>query len=165
LEGHIETDAISIANEGDDLVFAQKMPPSQRSIQVMSPKIATTKIYVFDLSTLEPSTLHPVNSTGPASTRNAADIPDVDHIIGTVKRFNTYFLLFISRKGWVCSVELGGALIDALQRHFFIPSVWRTGNSTIISKVQRNQDIVFVHSDGIIVVKNGLDIGEHVSFL
>lgn len=164
-EGNVDTDAISIASKGDDLVFAQRVPPSQRSLKVMSPKIITTNVYVFDLSTLRPSALHPARSTSPSSssTRNVAEIPDVDYIIGTVERFNTSYLLFISRKGWVCSVELGGVLMDAFQKHFFIPSVWRTANSSFISKVRQNEDIVFVHNGGIIVVKNGLDIGEHVS--
>jgi len=104
---------------------------------------------------------------GRSSVRNVADVPDVESIIGSAKRFNSWFLIFISRKGWVCSVELGGGggkALDTFQKHFFVPSVWRTGNPSLITRVRRNQDIVFVHQDGVIVVKNGLDNGEHVHF-
>lgn len=38
--------------------------------------------------------------------RDMADIPDFESIIGTVKKFNSWFLMFISRSGWVCSVSL-----------------------------------------------------------
>ncbi|KAH8650101.1 hypothetical protein BX600DRAFT_442187 [Xylariales sp. PMI_506] len=96
--------------------------------------------------------------------RNVADLPMVNSIIGTVKRFNSWFLVFISKQGWTCSVELCTGALDTFQKHFFTPSVWRTGNKSLISRVRRNQEVAFVHQDGIIVVKNGLDNGEHVSF-
>jgi len=195
--GNVDTDAISIDSNGDDLVFLQRTPPSQCSIQEMTSKIIATKVCVLDLSTLLPPDLNPSitaspsgpsllesfalhparsasSSSGPfalhpvrsrsRSTRNVAEIPDVDYIIGTVKRFQNSYLLFISRTGWVCSVELGSVVMGSFQKHFFIPSVWRTVNSSFISRVRRNEDLVFVHNGGIIVVKNGLDTGEHVSF-
>ncbi|RKL39818.1 hypothetical protein BFJ72_g6545 [Fusarium proliferatum] len=100
-----------------------------------------------------------------SSVRNVADVPNVERIVGTVKRFNSWFLIFISREGWVCSVELGGSkVLDTFEKHFFVPTVWRTANSTLITKVRRNQDIIFIHQDGVIVIKNGLDNGRHVSF-
>jgi hypothetical protein len=180
LAGNADTDAISIDSDGDDLVLAQrfKLQPSQRSLQALSPQTTTTKIYLFDLSSLEPSNLQPTCPSSPSSPRQLSSSmsrsstkevvysSDVDTIIGTMKRFDSFCLLFISRKGWVCSAELSsGTLPDTFQRHFFIPSVWRTGNTIFISKVRRNQDVIFVHNDRVIVVKNGLDIGEHVSFL
>ena len=102
-----------------------------------------------------------------SSVRRVADIPDVERIVGTVRKFNSWFLVFISRGGWVCSVELreggGGQILDTFQKHFFVPSVWRTANSSLITKIRRCQDIIFVHQDGVIVVRNGLDNGVHVS--
>jgi hypothetical protein len=102
-----------------------------------------------------------------SSIRDVADIPDVERIIGTVKEFDWWHLIFLSKTGWVCSVQIGEdgrKVLDQFQKHFFVPSVWRTGNSPLIAKVRRNHDIVIVHQDGVIVVKNGLDNGEHVSF-
>lgn len=101
-----------------------------------------------------------------SSVRDVADLPEVESIIGTVKRFRSWFLIFLSMRGWVCSVELDGRqVLDTFQKHFFVPSVWRIVNSSPIAKVRRNQDIIFVHHDAVIVVKNGLDNGEHVPFL
>ncbi|KAI4654839.1 uncharacterized protein J4E78_007016 [Alternaria triticimaculans] len=102
-----------------------------------------------------------------SSIRDVADIPDVERIIGTVKKFDWWHLIFLSKMGWVCSVQIGEGgrkVLDQFQKHFFVPSVWRTGNSPLIAKVRRSHDIVIVHQDGVIVVKNGLDNGEHVSF-
>ena len=102
-----------------------------------------------------------------STLRRVADIPDVESMIGTVKRFDWWHLVFLSKSGWVCSVEICGGgrkVLHTFQRHFFVPSVWRTGNSPLISKVRRNHDIVFVHQSGVIIVKNGLDNGEHVPF-
>ncbi|KAK2600092.1 hypothetical protein QQS21_005178 [Conoideocrella luteorostrata] len=102
-----------------------------------------------------------------SSIRNVAEIPDVEIVIGTVKRFNSWFLVFISRLSWVCTVELGGGggkVPDTFQKHFFVPSVWRTANACLICKICRGQDIIFVHQDGVIVIKNGLDNGQHVPF-
>jgi len=45
----------------------------------------------------------------------------------------------------------------------YIPSIWRTGNPVFTTKVQGNLDIVFAHNDWIIIVKNGLEVGEHIS--
>ncbi|RKL12119.1 hypothetical protein BFJ70_g16308 [Fusarium oxysporum] len=221
----IDADAISISSEGDDLVFVEKLQPTQQGLQIMrSPSQPNTKIHVFDLSFLEsyatpptststqfsspiatrsssvpprragslsqhapspqlrnPFSTTPLESPPPiaaihsfsslssahrrSSVRNVADVPNVERIVGTVKRFNSWFLIFISREGWVCSVELGGTkVLDTFQKHFFVPTVWRTANSTLITKVRRSQDIIFVHQDGVIVVKNGLDNGQHVSF-
>ena len=101
-----------------------------------------------------------------SSVRDVADLPEVESIIGTVKRFRSWFLIFLSIRGWVCSIELDGRqVLDTFRKHFFVPSVWRTVNSSPIAKVRRNQDIIFVHHDAVIVVKNGLDNGEHVPFL
>ncbi|KAF5696237.1 wd40 repeat protein [Fusarium globosum] len=70
-----------------------------------------------------------------SSVRNVADVPNVERIVGTVKRFNSWFLVFISREGWVCSVELGGSkVLDTFEKHFFVPTVWRTANSTLITR-------------------------------
>ncbi|OIW22408.1 WD40 repeat-like protein [Coniochaeta ligniaria NRRL 30616] len=166
---HVDTDAISIASDGNELVFAQKVTRYEHGQQVITPGAnrPTTRVHLFDLSTLEHVTAVQPTVTGSSvvPTADVADIPDVDYIIGTVKRFNAWCLLFISRKGWVCSVELRSGSVDTFQKHFFIPSVWRTGNSSFNAKVRRNQDIVFAHNDGVIVVKNGLDIGEYVSII
>ncbi|KAL5413298.1 hypothetical protein PMIN04_009503 [Paraphaeosphaeria minitans] len=102
-----------------------------------------------------------------SSTRNVANIPDVESIFGTVKKFNWWHLVFLSKTGWVCSVEISGGgrrILDTFQKHFFIPSVWRTGNSSLLAKVRRSQDIILVHHNRVIVIKNGLDDGEHVNF-
>ncbi|KAI1424639.1 WD40-repeat-containing domain protein [Xylaria sp. FL1777] len=100
--------------------------------------------------------------------RCVADIPGVESIIGTVKKFDMWYLIFLSKRGWVCSVEIsrGGRMsLETFQKHFFVPSVWTTGNSPLIAKVRRNQDIIFVYQDRIFAVKNGLDNGEHVPLL
>ncbi|KAG8667787.1 hypothetical protein FPOAC1_012626 [Fusarium poae] len=53
---------------------------------------------------------------------------------------------------------------DVIADLVFVPTVWRTANLTLITKIRRNQDIIFVHQDGVIVIKNGLDDGRHISF-
>ncbi|KAK8102609.1 hypothetical protein PG984_015755 [Apiospora sp. TS-2023a] len=208
--GSADVDAISIGSEGDDLVFVEKTQLRSHSLSPLPTRLPTTKVRVFDLSSLEYSDVQAVVAssgsseqpslfleTNPftvaahaslsgsmfaasppcspfapntsrqqrSSIRNVAEIPHVHVVIGTVKRFNNWFLVFLSQSGWVCSVELnGGAILNTFEKHFFVPSVWRTGNATLISKIRRNQDIVFVHNAGVIVVKNGLDNGEYVSF-
>ncbi|KAI0521675.1 WD40-repeat-containing domain protein [Xylaria bambusicola] len=96
--------------------------------------------------------------------RRTEEIPDIESIIGTAKRFNLWHLVFLSNKGWVCSVEIdaaGRSPCDTLQKYFFVPSAWRTRGSSLICRVRRNQDIIFVYNDCVFVVKNGLDHGEH----
>ncbi|KAK7949341.1 NACHT and WD domain protein, partial [Apiospora aurea] len=165
LEAQVEADAISISSEGGDLIFAQRLPLSQSVLYLASAQVTTTKVLVLDLSSPVSSTTAPsLETTDLRRTRNVANIPDVDYIIGTVKRFNLPYLVFISCHGWVCSVELGDGLSDTgFQKHFFIPSVWRTGNSTFTARVRKNQDIIIIHNDGVIVIKNGLDNGDHIS--
>lgn len=167
--GSIDADAISIASGGNELVVTQKVTHSRGELRLVTATtdVRTTRVHVLDLSMLEPvspSVVLPPGSGLP--TTYLSDIPNVDQIIGTVKRFNVWCLLFLSRGGWVCSIELSkNALGDTFQRHFFIPSVWRTGNMNFIARPRRNQDIVFVHNDGLMVVKNGLHIGEYVSII
>ncbi|KAI0196396.1 WD40 repeat-like protein [Astrocystis sublimbata] len=93
------------------------------------------------------------------------DIPEIQSVIGTVKKFNLWHLIFLSKRGWVCSVEInapGRSTSETLKKYFFIPSAWQTSSSSLIARVRSNQDIVIVHDDSIFVVKNGLDYGEHV---
>lgn len=166
------TEAVSIVSGTDDLVFIQKTQPIQPPWQRTIPGAVTTKIFVIGLSHLEPPPLVSISPAGPSrgragsSPRNVADLTDVNYIIGTVRRFNSSFLVFLSNGGWVCSVELSGLVpADTFQRHFFIPSVWRTGETwDFNTMIRRNQDVIFVHNNAIIVVKNGLDRGEYVSF-
>lgn len=48
--------------------------------------------------------------------------------------------------------------MGTFQTHF----VWRTVNSSLIIKVRRDQDIIFVYQDSVIMVKSGLENGQQV---
>jgi WD40 repeat protein len=136
------------------------LPPKLNNPFVASPSDSPLPITTF----APPGSAH---ARRRSCITNVAEIPGLDSIIGTVKKFNSWFLIFISREGWVCSLELGPGgtkSIDTFQKHFFIPSVWRTATSSLITKVCRCQDIVFVYQNDVIVVKNGLDNGKRVSF-
>ena len=150
--------AIPIQSGGNDLVVIQR-----------EERATTSPVYFFDLLTLEhDAPLQPMLTNGPAIfATHVLNTPNLDYIIGTVKIFNAWCLLFVSTKGWVFSVELMGGSMGKVQRHFFVPFVWKTRFSfysgRFRAKVLRNHDVVFAHSGGVTVVKNGLDVGEFVS--
>ncbi|KAI4927152.1 uncharacterized protein J4E92_006317 [Alternaria infectoria] len=152
---------MSIDSAAQSLVFLNPKPSSTLGIP-LSPTATPNVPFTYPFGGVRSKSY-----TRWSSIRDVADIPDVERIIGTVKKFDWWHLIFLSKMGWVCSVQIGEGgrkVLDQFQKHFFVPSVWRTGNSPLIAKVRRSHDIVIVHQDGVIVVKNGLDNGEHVSF-
>ena len=149
--------------------FSQSNPYSQQ--QASGLHISAPFPFLTPPSSPPASVLFPMNilsARGRFPTRNAIHLPEVERIIGTVQRFHSWFLIFLSLCGWVCSVKLGDSdrqALDTYQKHFFVPSVWHTMNSSLITKVCRNQDIIFAHHGAVIAVKNGLDNGEHIPLL
>lgn len=115
------------------------------------------RVHNFDLSTLEyNAALQPMVTGGSVvSSAHVLDIPSVQNVIGTVKILNAWCLLFISKNDWVCSIGLRSGSIDTLQKHFLVPSAWKskTWQGIFIAKVLRNQDIVFAYDDGVAVVR------------
>lgn len=162
----LDSDTSGPATQPASSLLSQQSPlsyvDSPLDLDNLFPKAPLSLLPISPLSSARDLSMH-----RRFSGRDVADIPDFESIIGTVNKFNSWFLIFILRSGWVCSVALSrgiGKAVDTFQKHFFIPSVLRTGNRFLITKVRCNQDIIFVHQDGVIVVKNGLDNGEHVPF-
>ena len=92
--------------------------------------------------------------------------PEVDVIIGMVKNnFGTLSLVFLSRSGWICSVDLEITTAgDMFRRHFFIPQAWLSRGTKLIARVTEKKDIVFACGEELAVVQNGLENVE-VTFL
>lgn len=82
-ESLVDADAISISSEGDDLVFVQKLHSAPRALPMLPS--STTKIHVFDLSTLSH---YPIQATSPSSTTS---IPDVSSSQPTCFAHSTSF--------------------------------------------------------------------------
>ncbi|TIA08966.1 WD40 repeat-like protein [Aureobasidium pullulans] len=153
----LDVDSISIASAYNNLVFTHK-PQSAKGLN----QADTTKICVLDLAPLRER----ARSGQPSAQlyiRNVADIPNVELVLGTFRKFEFYYLLFVSTTGWICSVEIDELAVPGkFQKYFFIPSVWRSGNSGLTARIMRNHDIVFVHNEEIVVVENGLNDAEWV---
>ena len=91
---------------------------------------------------------------------------DIDFIIGTTTSvFNhSPTLLFFSKSGWVCSIDVDEPVPqEGYTRHFFVPSYWLSGTESVIVRVTRKKDVLFVVRDEIAVSKNALDHREHVN--
>jgi WD40 repeat protein len=116
------------------------------------------QLYAVDLSVLDSDV--PVVIPSPFfSTHRISDLVDLDVVIGTVVGvFGGDLLVFISKQGWVCSIDLNVPLpVGSLQRHFFVPFAWLSASAKVLAQATARRDIVFVHGDEVAVVQNGLD--------
>jgi WD40 repeat protein len=84
---------------------------------------------------------------------------DIDLLIGTVITvLGGHILIFTSKTGWICSVDLNIPFPhDSFQRHFFVPFAWLSSSVSFLAKVSDRRDVLFVHGQEIAVVRNGLE--------
>lgn len=131
------------------------------SSQPTQPAHRTYHISTLDLSLLGKSTvLHFTHYFIDPSTL------DIDFIIGSATGvFNhSPILLFFTKRGWVCSIGIDQPLPqEEYVRHFFVPSHWLSGTESVMARVTRTSDILFVQRDEIAVFKNALDQMEYVN--
>ncbi|KAI0191109.1 WD40 repeat-like protein [Astrocystis sublimbata] len=67
-------------------------------------------------------------------------------------------VFFLTRRGWVCSYSLKGSSSGMhYARHFFIPPVWRTGNSLMMLIVSKSH-MVLVHRNDLVILQRFLDL-------
>ena len=74
-------------------------------------------------------------------------------------------LLFLSRDLWVCSIDVKkGHVKGDYVRHFPIPADWRSQRRVLRMEVTPRGDILFVRTEEVAVIKNGLQF-EEAAFL
>lgn len=70
-------------------------------------------------------------------------------------------LLFLSKHLWVCSVDMEKGVVQGdYTRHFPIPSDWHSQRQLLRTAVTNQGDILFVRTEEIAVIKNGLKFEE-----
>lgn len=84
---------------------------------------------------------------------------DCIHIIGTLKSR----LIFLSNRGWVCSVAMDTVQKEAVYtKHFWIPPKWHTIAEHLLMAVTSSGVITLAVADEIVVFHHGLDSEEKV---
>lgn len=161
IEGHegydIDYEHYATFQQGGKLLmrFASSQPLQPASMH------RTCHISTLDLSLLDKSTtlyfthyfVHP-NSL------------DIDFIIGTTTGLFNHspVLLFFTKSGWICSIDIDEPAPQELYiRHFFVPSYWLSGTQSVIVRVTKKKDVLFVLRDEIAVFRNALDHREYVN--
>ena len=94
-------------------------------------------------------------------SRSAAPVPSSDALADQLKLFigfiDEHKVVFLSKNGWICSVDLQSANADDFSRHFFLPAGWLSMGRDILCEVMRNGDIIFVKLSEVVIIKNGLN--------
>ncbi|TIA76809.1 WD40 repeat-like protein, partial [Aureobasidium pullulans] len=148
----LDVDSVSIISKSNNLVFTHNSQLSHGPGESNS-----TRISVLDLSLLSNNISSKLPST-PSLVRHIADIPNIEMTLGTLRKSDSSYLLFISTTGWICSVKLDDTpSAGDIQKYFFIPSIWRSGNSGMRARIMKDHSIVFVHNEEIVVVRDGLE--------
>jgi WD40 repeat protein/pimeloyl-ACP methyl ester carboxylesterase len=93
-----------------------------------------------------------------------------EHQISNMTKISTHVLavtsskklIFIDKKSWVCSVDLGNAdtcnRLTTYSRHFFVPFEWVAGSRHVICATSSNGNEIFLaRNEDVVVIKNGLD--------
>ncbi|OTA67679.1 hypothetical protein K449DRAFT_388472 [Hypoxylon sp. EC38] len=85
---------------------------------------------------------------------------DILHFIGSYKSK----LIFLDKNLWVCSLQLQRGQDDAYRyaKHFFMPADWFSQRRHLNTGITKKGDILFVRTDEIAVIKNGLQYEEGV---
>ena len=115
------------------------------------------KLFSIDISRLEDdsSIIVPLPCFSRMFRKGKA--PEIEAVLGTVQMHESRFLVFVTRDGWVCS--LNGAIglqEDSYRRHFFLPAAWITGREQILGQITEKMDVLIVHGEEIAVISNGL---------
>lgn len=121
----------------------------------------TYHISTLDLSLLEKSTT--LHFTHFFIYPNSLDI---DFIIGVTTNVINHnpILLFFTKTGWICSIDVDEPIPqEVYMRHFFVPSYWLSGTESVIVRVTRQRDVLFVLRDEIAVFKNAFERRDYVS--
>ena len=148
----LDVDSVSIISKSNNLVFTHNSQLSHGPGESNS-----TRISVLDLSLLSNNINSKLPST-PSLIRHTADIPNIEMTLGTLRKSDSSYLLFISTTGWICSVKLDDTpSAGDIQKYFFIPSIWRSGNSGMRARIMKDHSIVFVHNEEIVIVRDGLE--------
>ncbi|KAL8686028.1 MAG: hypothetical protein Q9224_005579 [Gallowayella concinna] len=132
--------------QGDTFAVDFSKPHGERS---------TTAISILAINTLDEDTTVLDHATGFEGISR-----EVLHLIGG---FDSK-LLFLSRRLWVCSIDLKQRDAQTMYtRHFPLPSDWRAQQERYCTKVTIRGDILFTKREEVAVIQNGLESKESVS--
>ncbi|KAK6826038.1 NACHT and WD domain protein [Apiospora arundinis] len=100
--GDADVDAVSIASEGDDMVFIEKTQLRSHCLPTLAPQTASTKVQVFDLSSLEHYDIQAVAAASPGHSgqlsleTNSSPLPAPNSRSGSLFTTSPPFLPFRS---------------------------------------------------------------------
>ena len=105
---------------------------------------------------------YPVDSFAPGCTIAEADVVsdelavEMRALVGTHQNKR---LVFLNRKGWICSASSASALrVDAYDRHFFLPADWLSSVARLQIKITpREGTLIYLRRDEFISVRRGLE--------
>ena len=110
-------------------------------------------------------------SIGEGTTSATISVTLLGPQLATLARYVTHLvgigesgkLVFLDKRSWVCSVDLGSLDNASLSysRHFFVPYDWFAGTRDIICALTQ-REIVFARNNDVAVVKGGLEYVENI---
>ena len=112
-----------------------------------------SSVFVLSASMLEKS----LTETIASPPQPVPTYLQIGHLVGIYRKK----LLFLDRRMWVCSFDLGTSGGDYVQ-HCFVPDEWLSVNTTLIIKVTTKGDLIFIKGHEIAVIKKALDHQEVV---
>ncbi|KAL8881602.1 MAG: hypothetical protein Q9198_001222 [Flavoplaca austrocitrina] len=116
---------------------------------------STTAISILAINALDGDTAVLDDATGYEGISR-----EVLHLIGGFESK----LLFLSRRLWVCSIDLKQRDAQTMYtRHFPLPSDWRAQQENYCTKVTIRGDILYTKREEVAVIQNGLESKELVS--
>ncbi|KAL8908321.1 MAG: hypothetical protein Q9171_005507, partial [Xanthocarpia ochracea] len=72
-------------------------------------------------------------------------------------------LVFLHGSGWVCSVDPQATGLGDSVRHFFFPADWLSTDTSLMIKITRQSEIIFIKRNEVAVVRQGLEISDRES--
>ncbi|KAI9728616.1 MAG: hypothetical protein M1828_002722 [Chrysothrix sp. TS-e1954] len=124
-------------------------------------KRRANKLFSIDISRLHDNASLSVPMPCFARAYREARAPEIETILGSVQTKIAMLLVFVTRDGWVCSLNADAGLQeDTFRRHLILPLTWFTGIDRIAGLVAQNLDILIVCGDKIAVISNSLDAAE-----
>ncbi|KAF2105813.1 WD40-repeat-containing domain protein [Lophiotrema nucula] len=159
-DSSVDLESMALDPRRDALVFRRNMTQSHKT----SGSERSSQLCIIELSAIAPTNSR-LSTEDPLSKPTVfAEIPDLNLIVGLVRFYASFSLVYISSSGWVCSIELSDEVPESFQRHFIIPSLWLSRNQVMISTVLEDHSVLLVHDDQLVLIEGGIHNVEDVSF-